>query len=43
MAAATRDYFVRLTELAQSFLDQVSLNRLDLAPERAIWETYVLF
>ena len=40
MAAAARDYFVRLTELAQSFLDQVSLNRLDLNPERAIWEVH---
>ena len=40
MAPPTRDYFTTLTNLAQSFLDEISFNQLNLNPERAVWEVH---
>ena len=40
MAQPTRRYFTALTGLAQNALDEISLQRLLLRPDRAIWEVH---
>ena len=40
MAQPTRRYFTTLTGLAQNALDEISLQRLHLGPDRDIWEVH---
>jgi hypothetical protein len=40
MAHPTSTYFEQLTNLVRQTLERISLNRLDVNPERAIWEMH---
>ncbi len=40
MARPARNYFITLTNLIQSTLDEVSLTELDISSERAIWKIH---